>query len=207
MIPALQPVLLFPLPIPDLQSHWPFFIFLNICYFSIWRHFWMFAPTFLQMLLTQVLVQLAPVLYEVKWSESHFVMSSSLRPHGLYSTWNSPGQNTRVDSLSLLRGIFPTQALNPALPHCSQILYQLSHKGSPILYKWSHNTVTGITSHSVLQTRNPVSSFEALFFYVTQVWFSITFLIYHLNISWLTLTLTLFFSLHCHYLAIFFLND
>ena len=32
-----------------------------------------------------------------------------LRPHGLYSPWNSSGQNTGVDSLSLLQGIFPTQ--------------------------------------------------------------------------------------------------
>ena len=31
-------------------------------------------------------------------------MSDSLRPHGLYSPWNSPGQNTGVGSLSLLQG-------------------------------------------------------------------------------------------------------
>ena len=31
-------------------------------------------------------------------------MSESLRPHGLYSPWNSPGQNAGVGSLSLLRG-------------------------------------------------------------------------------------------------------
>ena len=36
-------------------------------------------------------------------------MSNSLRPHGLYSPQNSPGQNTGVGSLSLLQGIFPTQ--------------------------------------------------------------------------------------------------
>ena len=41
-------------------------------------------------------------------SEGHSVMSGSLRPHGLYSPWNSPGQNTGVGSLSLLQGIFPT---------------------------------------------------------------------------------------------------
>ena len=35
------------------------------------------------------------------------------------------------DCFSLLQGIFPTQGLNPGLPHCRQILYQLSHKGSP----------------------------------------------------------------------------
>ena len=60
-------------------------------------------------------------------------MSDSLQPHGLYSPWNSLGQNTGVGSCSLLQGIFPTQGLNPGLPHCGRILYQLSHQGSPIL--------------------------------------------------------------------------
>ena len=64
-------------------------------------------------------------------SESRSVMSDSLRPHGLYSPRNSPGQNTGVGSLSLLQGIFPTQGSNPRLPCCRQILYQLSHQGSP----------------------------------------------------------------------------
>ena len=45
--------------------------------------------------------------------------------------FRSPGQNTGVGSLSLLQGIFPTQGLNPGLPHCRQILYQLSYQGSP----------------------------------------------------------------------------
>ena len=67
----------------------------------------------------------------LKWSESHSVVSNSLQPHGLYSPWNSPGQNTGMGSLSLLQGIFPTQGLNPGLLHCRWILYQLSHKGSP----------------------------------------------------------------------------
>ena len=58
-------------------------------------------------------------------------MSGTLLPHGLYSPWNSPGQNTGVGSHSLLQGIFPTLGLNPGLLHCRQILYQLSHKGSP----------------------------------------------------------------------------
>ena len=35
-------------------------------------------------------------------------------------------------SLSLLQGIFPTQASNPGLPHCRLILYQLSYQGNPI---------------------------------------------------------------------------
>ena len=52
----------------------------------------------------------------------------------LYSPWNSPGQNTGVGSLSLVQGIFPTQGLKPGLLHCRQILYQLSHRGSPHIY-------------------------------------------------------------------------
>ena len=36
-----------------------------------------------------------------------------------------------MGSLSLLQGIFPTQGLNPGLPHCRRILYHLSHQGSP----------------------------------------------------------------------------
>ena len=51
-------------------------------------------------------------------SESCSVVSDSLRPHGLYSPWNSPGQNTGVGSHFLLQGIFPTQGSNPGVLHC-----------------------------------------------------------------------------------------
>ena len=64
-------------------------------------------------------------------SESHSVVSHSLRPHGLYNSWNSPGQNTGVGNCSLLQGIFPTQGSNPGLLHCRQMLHCLSHQGSP----------------------------------------------------------------------------
>ena len=50
---------------------------------------------------------------------------------------DSPGKNAGVGCHALLQGIFPTQGSNPGLPHCRQILYQLSHKGSPrILDVW-----------------------------------------------------------------------
>ena len=62
-------------------------------------------------------------------SESRLVASDSLRPHRLYRSWHSPGQNTGVSSLSLLQGIFPRQGSNPGLLHWRWILYQLSHKG------------------------------------------------------------------------------
>ena len=70
-------------------------------------------------------------------SESHSVVSNSLRPHGLYSPWNSPGHNTGVDSLSLLQRIFPIQGLNPGLPQCRQAdSLPAKPQGKPISY-WS----------------------------------------------------------------------
>ena len=61
------------------------------------------------------------------WSlpcESHSAVSDSLQPHGLYSPWNSPGQNTGVDGHSFLQGIFLIQVLNPGLLHYRRIPYQ-----------------------------------------------------------------------------------
>ena len=63
-------------------------------------------------------------------SESRSVVSNSLRPHGLYSPWNSPGQNTGLGSLSLLQWIFLMQKLNRGLLHCRRVLYQLGYEGS-----------------------------------------------------------------------------
>ena len=83
-------------------------------------------------------------------SESCSVVSDSLQPHRLYSPWNSPGQNTGVGSFSLLQGIFPTQGLNPGLPHCRRILYQLSRRGSPSfcctmkLTSYMHTCITSL---------------------------------------------------------------
>ena len=59
-------------------------------------------------------------------------MSDSSQPHGLYSPWNSPGQNTGVGSLSLLQGIFLTQKSNWGLLQCRQLLYQLSYQGTSL---------------------------------------------------------------------------
>ena len=67
---------------------------------------------------------------EVKVTQSCSMLCD---PYGLYSPRNSPGQNTGVDSCSLLQGILPTQGTNPGLLYCGQILYQLSHQGISIL--------------------------------------------------------------------------
>ena len=82
--------------------------------------------------------------------ESRSVIANSLWPHGPYSPWNSPGQNTGEGSLSLLQGIFPTQGSNPGLPHCRRILYHLSHKGSPRILEGSISLL-----QLIFLTRNP----------------------------------------------------
>ena len=49
-------------------------------------------------------------------SESRSVVSNSLWPNGLYSPWNSPGQNTGVDSLSLIQGNLPNPGIEARTP-------------------------------------------------------------------------------------------
>ena len=63
----------------------------------------------------------AQSLVEESQSESRSVVSDSLRPHGLYNPWNSPGKNTEVGCHFLLQGIFPTQESNLGLLHCKRI--------------------------------------------------------------------------------------
>ena len=78
-------------------------------------------------------------------SESHSVVSSSLRPHEPHSPWNFPGQNTGVCSISPLQEIFPIWRSIPGLPHCRWILYQLNHKGSPRILEWVANPFSSIS--------------------------------------------------------------
>ena len=65
-------------------------------------------------------------------TESHSVVSNSLRPHGLYSPWNSPSQNTGVP---FSRGSSQPR-IEPRYPALQQILYQLSQLGSPRILEW-----------------------------------------------------------------------
>ena len=48
-----------------------------------------------------------------------------------FCLWDFPDKNTGVGCHFFLQEIFPTQGLNPGLPHCRQTLYHLSHQGSP----------------------------------------------------------------------------
>ena len=58
--------------------------------------------------------------------------SPTLQVDSLPSEPPEKPKDTGVGSLSLLQGIFLTQESNQVLLHCRQILYQLSHQGSPI---------------------------------------------------------------------------
>ena len=83
-------------------------------------------------------------------------VSSSFRPHGLYSI---AGQTTGVASLSLLQG---RQGLNPCLPHCRQILYRLSHQGIPRILEWVAYPFSSVSSR--LRNQTGVSCIAGRFF-------------------------------------------
>ena len=44
--------------------------------------------------------------------------------------------DTGVGCRALFQGIFPHEGSSPGLLHCGQILYQLSHQGSPRILEW-----------------------------------------------------------------------
>ena len=100
--------------------------FFLLCEDNHYIESWLMNPTFHQIFL--------PPYLKAQWKSLSLVWL--LLPHGLYSSWNSPGQNTGVGSLSLLQGIVSTKGSNPGLLHCRRILYQLSHKGSPRILEW-----------------------------------------------------------------------
>ena len=72
-------------------------------------------------------------------SESRSVMSESLQPHGLYSPWNSPGQNTRVGSFPF-PGDFPKPGIKPKSPALREDSLPAESPGKPIIAKvWSNS--------------------------------------------------------------------
>ena len=81
-----------------------------------------------------------PFRYE---SESHSVMSNSLWPHGLYSPWNSAGQNTSPGDLprspALQAQFFTTWATKEAQESWSGVAYPFSSGSS-----WPRNW-TGVS--------------------------------------------------------------
>ena len=89
----------------------------------------------------------------VKVAQSYPALCDPLWPHGLYSSWNSSGQNTGVDSLSLLQGALSNPGIEPRSPALQAILYQLSHKGSPRILEWVAYLFSSRSSRPRYQTR------------------------------------------------------
>ena len=80
----------------------------------------------------QCIIHISTSTQFVKWSRS--VVSDSVTSRTVACTrllhpWDFLCKSTGVGCHFFLQGIFPTQGLNPGLPHCRQMLYCLSHQG------------------------------------------------------------------------------
>ena len=74
-------------------------------------------------------------------------------PTGSSVHGDSPSKNNGVGCHALFQGIFPTQGSNPGLLHCRQIIYHLSHEGSPRTLEWVAYPFSRRSSHSRNWTR------------------------------------------------------
>ena len=104
--------------------HWKW-VYLYLHYYSL------ICSTHIYCMLTLCLA-FAQLLSRVRF----FAIPLDCSPPGSSVHGDSPGKHTGVACHALLQGIFPTQGSNPGLPHCRQILYHLSHQGSPRKLEW-----------------------------------------------------------------------
>ena len=118
-----------------------------------------------------------PCTMTLKESKSEVAQSCpTLRSRGLQSArllcpWDFPDKYTRVGYHLLLQGIFPTHGLNPGLLHCRQILYHLSHQGSPmtlkVLFKQGDMNQNCIIGHTHCEYQDGTSSYTLI---LREVW-------------------------------------
>ena len=97
---------------------------------------WSRSPDFISMALTLLKLVRAVIFISWKWkSLSHAWLCGprDCSPPGSSVHGDSPGKSTGVGCHLLLRGIFLTHGSNLGLLQCRQILYCLSHRGSPQL--------------------------------------------------------------------------
>ena len=122
-------------------------------------------------------------------SVSHPVVPYSLRPHGLQPSrplcpWDFPRKDTGVGCHFLLQGIFPTKGSNLGLLHCRQILYQLSYKGSILIFprlfwliyvKWSEVAQSCPTLWDPIDCSLPSFSVHGIFQAIVLEWIATSF--------------------------------
>ena len=76
-------------------------------------------------------------IFQICWHIEYSILTASS-----FRIWNSsagiPSHHLALFVIMpcLPPGHFPTQSSNPGLLHCRQVLYHLSHKGSPRILKW-----------------------------------------------------------------------
>ena len=99
-------------------------------------------------------------------SEICSVVSNSLRPNGLYSPWNSPGQNTGVGNLSLLQGDLPNPGIKTRSPSLQADTLPAEPPGKP--------KNTGVGSLPLLQWIFPTQGSNWGLLHCRQI-------LYHLN--------------------------
>ena len=87
-----------------------------------------------------MLLQVCIVLCLVSQLRPTLCSPMDCSPPGSSVCGDSPVKNTGVGCHALLQGTSPTQGMNLGLPHCRQILYRLSHQGSPRITEWSAGT-------------------------------------------------------------------
>ena len=83
-------------------------------------------------------------------------------PPGSSVHGDAPGKNTGVGCHAFFQGNFPIQGLNPGLPRCRQILYQLSHKRSPRILEWEVYPFSRGSSQPSNQNRSPALQADSL---------------------------------------------
>ena len=97
--------------------------------------------------------------------------SMDCSPPGSSVHRNSPGKNTKVGCHALLLGIFPTQGLNPCLPHHRQILYRQQPGTQKLSFQKKYKLYRSISS---VQLLSRLWIFATLWFVTCQASLSIT---------------------------------
>ena len=95
-------------------------------------------------------------------SESRSVMSNSLRLHGLYSPWNSPGQNTAVSSLFPSSGDIPNPGIEPRSLALQVDSLPGEPHGSPRILEWVAYPFSSRSSHPGIEPGSPALQVDSL---------------------------------------------
>ena len=108
-------------------------------------------------------------------------MSYSLPPHGLYSPWNSPGQNTGMGSHSLFPspGNLPKPGIEPRSPTWQADSLPAKPPVKPVTIKWSEVAQSCLTLCNLMDCSLPGSSIPGILQAGILEWVTISFSNYY----------------------------